>query len=135
LQKDGRLLGESNGNNIGAEELNFVPIMDPKRLMEGYRSIIQTIYRSPEYYARVLECLKRLPAPLRPEPKFRSLGSNLAVFGRIVVRLGVIDRERTEFWRFARQAFWKHRDRFVQAMSLAVMLHHFQRLNEELTEN
>ena len=126
LQREGRLRGESNGNNVGNGELNFVPVMDRERLMEGYRSIMRTIYRSSEYYNRVLKCLKRLPPPARPEPKFRSLGDNLAVFGRIVLRIGVIDRERAEFWRFAYRVLREHPDRFTRAMSHAVKGYHFR---------
>src|SRR5947208_9051775 len=43
LKREGRLIGESCGNNT-SDSLNFVPKMDPARLVEGYRSILQTIY-------------------------------------------------------------------------------------------
>src|SRR5947199_3181568 len=51
LEKEGRLLGESSGNNTNCA-LNFVPKMDPARLVEGYQSIMRTIYKSSEYYQR-----------------------------------------------------------------------------------
>ena len=131
LRNEGRLISESDGNNVvGEGEFNFVPVMDAKKLIAGYRRIVKTVYRSSEFYARVLDCLQRLPPPLRPEPKIRSLVGNLAVSVRIAARLGTIDPDRTEFWKFARQAFWQHRDRFVQAMSLAVMGYHCRELTE-----
>src|SRR2546422_11011915 len=58
LEKEGRLLGESSGNNTNCS-LNFVPKMDAARLVEGYQSIMRTIYKPSEYYQRVFDSLKR----------------------------------------------------------------------------
>src|SRR2546428_1641602 len=49
LEKEGRLLGESSGNNTNCA-LNFLPKMDAARLVEGYQSIMRTIYKPSEYY-------------------------------------------------------------------------------------
>src|SRR5215204_119943 len=43
LEREGRLLVESTGNNTDGS-LNFVPKMDAARLLEGYRAILRTIY-------------------------------------------------------------------------------------------
>src|SRR6266481_2313305 len=43
LEKEGRLLAESTGNNTDGS-LNFIPKMDAARLVEGYQSILRTIY-------------------------------------------------------------------------------------------
>src|SRR6185369_7728684 len=56
LEKEGRLLGESSGNNTNCA-LNFVPRMDAARLIEGYQSIMRTIYKPSEYYQRALDSL------------------------------------------------------------------------------
>src|SRR6059058_3133752 len=58
LEREGRLLGEASGNNSNCS-LNFIPVMDPTRLMEGYQSIMRTIYNSAEYYNRALESMRR----------------------------------------------------------------------------
>src|SRR5947208_11561507 len=42
LKKEGRLIKESAGNNMDGA-LNFIPHMDTKRLVEGYRTILDTI--------------------------------------------------------------------------------------------
>src|SRR6186997_1526736 len=98
LKKEGRLLTESAGNNT-SDSLNFIPIMDPRLLVEGYRSILRTIYSSREYYQRALETLRRVSGTA-PEPNRYSLVDGLMTFTRIIVRLGVIDEERREFWKF-----------------------------------
>jgi hypothetical protein len=52
--------------------------------------------------------------------------------GRIVVRLGVLDRERLEFWKFFGRALAVHRNQFAHSMRLAVMGYHFRRLNDNI---
>jgi len=48
--------------------------------------------------------------------------------------LGVIDRERKEFWRFLAHTIARHRDQFPQSMRLAAMGYHFRKLNEAYSE-
>jgi radical SAM superfamily enzyme YgiQ (UPF0313 family) len=128
LEKEGRLIGESTGNNTNCS-LNFVPRMDPARLIEGYQSIMRTIYKPSEYYQRALDSLKRTtqeishPAPI-------NIASGLAAFTRLIVKLGIVDRERREFWRYLGRTIARHRDQFPQSMRLAAMGYHFRKLNE-----
>jgi radical SAM superfamily enzyme YgiQ (UPF0313 family) len=128
LEREGRLLGESTGNNTNLA-LNFVPKMDPTRLVEGYKSIMRTIYAPREYYERVLECLKRVPQS-EAEVNQYNIFSSLVSFARLTMRLGVIDRERREFWRFFVTAAAKHREKFVESMRMAAMGYHLRKLNE-----
>src|SRR5207302_7914894 len=60
LKKEGRLLGESAGNNTICT-FNFKTRMDPALLIRGYQSIMQTIYSPREYYQRVLDSMRRTP--------------------------------------------------------------------------
>lgn len=46
-------------------------------------------------------------------------------FFRIALKLGIIDKERREFWRFLKNAVFVHRNRFAQAIRLAAMVYHF----------
>ena len=83
LQKEGRLLGESSGNNTNCS-LNFVPKMDATRLIEGYQSIMRTIYKPSEYYERALDSLKRTAQDL-PDPARVKIVSGVAAFTRLIV--------------------------------------------------
>jgi radical SAM superfamily enzyme YgiQ (UPF0313 family) len=125
LHREGRLIKESSGSN--SEWLNFIPTMDVRRLIAGHNSILSTIYNPREYYNRALRCLKRLPYD-QPEPGVCGFWSALLILIRVVVRLGVIDGARLEFWRFMRGVVLKHRKRFVQAIRLAAMGYHFRKL-------
>jgi radical SAM superfamily enzyme YgiQ (UPF0313 family) len=132
LEKEGRLLGESSGNNTNCA-LNFVPKMDATRLVEGYKSIMRTIYKPSEYYQRALASLKRTAQEF-PEPVSQKFLSGLAAFIRVILKLGVLDRERREFWRFLALTIRKHHEQFPQSMRLAAMGYHFRKLNEAYGE-
>jgi hypothetical protein len=130
LKKEGRLIAESCGNNT-SDSLNFIPRMDPALLVEGYRSVLRTIYNSSEYYNRALECLRRVSGT-EPEPNRYNLVSGLMALSRIVVKLGVLDRERKEFWKFFSRSVTQHRVQFAHSMRLAAMGYHFRKLSETL---
>ncbi len=128
LEKEGRLLGEASGNNTNCT-LNFVPKMDAARLVAGYQSIMRTIYKPSEYYQRALDSLKRTAQHI-PEPTRLKLVSGLAAFIRLTVKLGVLDGERKEFWRFLARTVARHHNQFPQSMRLAAMGYHFRKLND-----
>ena len=128
LEREGRLLGEASGNNTVCT-LNFVTKMDPARLVAGYQSIMRTIYKPSEYYQRALESLKRTSQEVS-EPDQYTVLSGIASFTRIAVRLGVLDSERKEFWRYFVKTAAKHRNRFAESLRLAAMGYHFRKLNE-----
>ncbi|MCA1815024.1 MAG: B12-binding domain-containing radical SAM protein [Acidobacteria bacterium] len=132
LKREGRLVAESSGENTSCE-LNFVPKMDAARLIEGYKSIMRTIYSPGEYYRRALECLRRVP---KEGPVARRLNffTGSVALARIAVKLGVIDRERREFWRYVLRVSSDHRDKFTESMRLAAMGYHFRKLAEAYGE-
>ncbi|MGI8467126.1 MAG: B12-binding domain-containing radical SAM protein [Pyrinomonadaceae bacterium] len=129
LEKEGRLLQESSGNNTDCS-LNFIPKMDAPRLIEGYKQILRTIYGSREYYERALNCLGRIVQDA-PAPRRAGLTGEAASLVRVVLKLGIIDGERLEFWRFMRRAVTEHRSYLAQAVTLAAMGYHFRRLTED----
>jgi radical SAM superfamily enzyme YgiQ (UPF0313 family) len=146
LQREGRLLTESTGNNTDCS-LNFVPRMDPARLAEGYQTIMRTIYSPAEYYQRVLDSFQRMPHQ-SSRPVWRRLtrssgprGSaarpdgplaELLTLARVVLALGVRDRGRGEFWRYMGRVYREHRDRLGQAVRLAATGYHCRKLTDQL---
>ncbi len=131
LEKEGRLLGESTGNNTNCS-LNFIPKMDPTRLIEGYQSILRTIYKPSEYYQRTLDSLRRTARQL-PHSQPLQL-KDISSFAHLLFKLGVMDAERREFWRFFARTCADHRDKFIEAMRFAAVGYHFRKLNEAYAE-
>lgn len=132
LEREGRLLGEASGNNTNCS-LNFVPKMNPSILIEGYQTIMRTIYNPREYYQRALDSLKRTSNE-RPERTHYTFVSALTAFTRIAVKLGIVDSERREFWRFFMHAVARNRDQLADSLRLAAMGYHFRKLNEAYGE-
>jgi radical SAM superfamily enzyme YgiQ (UPF0313 family) len=132
LEREGRLLGEASGNNTTCS-LNFKTRMDPAMLIQGYQSIMQTIYSPREYYQRALDSMKRT-AQQFVEPQHYNVVSAVTAFARIMVKLGIVDGERKEFWRFFTQALVKHHDKLAETLRLAAMGYHFRKLNDAYSE-
>jgi hypothetical protein len=90
---------------------------------------MRTIYKSSEYYQRALDSLKRTPQT-SSEPHPFGIFSGAAAFARIALKLGLLDRERKEFWHYFGKAALKHRSRLAEYLRLAAMGYHFRKLND-----
>jgi radical SAM superfamily enzyme YgiQ (UPF0313 family) len=133
LEREGRLLGEASGNNTSCD-LNFKTRMDPTVLIRGYQTIMQTIYSPREYYQRALESMKRTDQEV-VEPQHYNLISSFTSLVRVLVKLGLLDNKRTEFWRFITQALIKNKGRIAETLRLAAMGYHFRQLNKAYSES
>ena len=129
LQREGRLLFESTGNNTDCT-MNFIPKMDAQVLVEGYKTILRNIYSPVEYYERALNSLKRLNTEGVP-PSRSATVYDFASLVRIILKLGLLDSRRRDFWGFFRRARSERRELFVEAMSLAAMGYHFRKVTEQ----
>src|SRR5689334_15683757 len=135
LEREGRLLGtEATGNNTVCT-FNFKTRLDPAYLVQGYQRIMRTIYGPREYYQRVLDSLRRTTRPHAIEQHVYSPIAGMAALMRILVKLGILDRERKEFWRFFVQALIKHRRQLADSLRLAAVGYHFRKLSEAYGEN
>lgn len=124
LTREGRLLGQTTGNNVEAT-LNFMPRLDRGALIDGYRRLVQHLYTPRQYYQRILTFLR----DYRPSgPRMRIRANEVMAFLRSLWVMGVVTRGRREYWKFVTRALLFHRRAFAEAMSLAIMGHHFRRV-------
>lgn len=130
LEREGRLLNEGSGNNTEAS-LNFVTTMDRQTLIDGYKTIMRTIYSPEEYYARVYASLRNtiISTTSYPLRKFRP--EDVVNFFRVFFKLGVFDNSRKDFWRFLRRVVSQQRERLPEAVVLAAMGYHFRKITEQ----
>jgi radical SAM superfamily enzyme YgiQ (UPF0313 family) len=125
LHREGRLLNESNGNNTMLD-LNFIPRMDPAKLIEGYKKIVTTIYESKHYYQTVLDFLSHYKPRIR-----QKLGmEDVVAFFNSIMKQGIRGEDRREYWKFLYQAYKTNRQAFSEAVTLAIMGYHFQKVTE-----
>ena len=128
LQREGRLLSEASGNNSDCS-LNFVPKMNPVRLVEGYKQVMRTIYNPAEYYSRALDCLKEV-AQNSTGTRGSNLRKDIATLSRVILELGLRDPARLEFWRYIHRVLLHHRKKFARAVVLAAMGYHLRKMTE-----
>jgi radical SAM superfamily enzyme YgiQ (UPF0313 family) len=126
LAKENRLIAQSTGNNTDGF-LNFIPKMDSKMLIEGYKNILRNIYNPRAYYKRSMDCLKLVSTRARQSQGGNPI-ENIKAFFRIVITLGVRDSERLEFWCFIARVIMEHPKKFGDAVTLAAMGYHFRKL-------
>ncbi|HVU35322.1 MAG TPA: B12-binding domain-containing radical SAM protein [Opitutaceae bacterium] len=128
LQREGRLVGKTSGNNVDGT-INFVPRMSLDRLTEGYRSILREIYRPRSYYARVRTFLREYRRPRAVAPLSWRHGFALAWSS---MRLGVLGRERWQYWRLLTWTLLHRPAQLQLAVTLAIYGHHFRKCCDAL---
>ncbi|WP_298439659.1 B12-binding domain-containing radical SAM protein [Geobacter sp.] len=129
LLQEGRLLGDASGNNT-AIALNFIPRMEPKALIGGYRAILDTIYSPKNYYQRVIRLLREYRPP--QAGKFRLQRGYLGALGKSVLLLGVIGRERLHFWKLFFWSLCRKPRLFPLAITYAIYGYHFRKVAEKI---
>jgi radical SAM superfamily enzyme YgiQ (UPF0313 family) len=128
LFREGRILnGDADGNNTSGI-INYRPVMDLNRLLEGYRSVMQRIYDHDLYYERV----RRFLSEYQPAARVRRSVSDYFALAQSIVRQGILDSERSSYWKFFLDAATKYRYAFGTAITLAIMGHHFRVITEDL---
>lgn len=128
LRRQGRLLGSSSGDNADGS-MNFMPRMDREALQAGYRELVRYLYAPKPYYQRVRTLLRELAAPQH----FDSAGwRNFLAFLRASVRLGIIGRERLQFWRLLAWTIAHRPKLLATAVMLSIYGFHFRKCAAKL---
>ncbi len=129
LNREGRILNGGSGDNVACD-LNFIPRMDAKRLVEGYRSVKGRIYTPAAYYERVRLLLSRS----QPTATGLVTIANLRALVSSIVRQGIIGRGRLAYWKFMFTTAFHHPRSFGVGMTLAVKGYHLQIMTRRLLE-
>ena len=128
LAREGRLLGESLGDNTRAS-FNFEPKLDREFLVANYRKLMTRLYEPSAYYQRIRAFLKqhRVRGP-RPQ---LSLSDIKALLKSLWV-MGIVHRGRRAYWRFFASTLMQHPAQFGLAITLAIYGHHFRQVAKTL---
>ncbi len=129
LEREGRLLGNATGNNT-TDVLNFVPRMKAEQLIDGYRAILANIYSPRQYYQRVIRLLREY----RPQHqgRFRLQPGYLGALVKSMLFLGVIGRERFQFWKLFFWSLLRKPRLFPLAITYAIYGYHFRKVAEKI---
>jgi radical SAM superfamily enzyme YgiQ (UPF0313 family) len=126
MKSEGRLLSSMSGDNADGTT-NIVPRVDIEQLQAGYQRILRHIYSPKQYYARV----KTLLREFRPRGDWHwpSFGDFMAFF-RSIVRLGIIGRERVQYWSLMLWVLFRRPRLLPEAVTLAIYGYHFRTVCE-----
>jgi len=127
LEAEGRIEGVFTGDNTN-NTMNFRPRMDPEVLREGYRSLLQGIYSPQAYYERVRTYLREYNR--RAQVQRVLSWDYVLAFLRSTVRLGVLGKERREYWKLLSWTIFRKPRLFADAVTLAIYGYHFRRICE-----
>jgi radical SAM superfamily enzyme YgiQ (UPF0313 family) len=125
MKKEGRLIGLTSGDNSDGTT-NIVPKMGLDVLREGYASLMQQIYSPKHYYSRAMSFLRDYRRPkIRAPLNFQRL---LAIF-RSSIRLGVLGRERFQYWKLLFWTLFRRPQLFSLAVTFAIYGYHFRKIS------
>ncbi len=126
LKREGRLLGRMSGDNVDGTT-NIIPNMGLHALRDGYTHIMRHIYSHKEYYQRIKTFLREYKAPKFEIPlDFQ----RLLAFFRCNIRLGILGKERFQYWKLLLWTLFRRPELFSLAVALAIHGRHFRRICE-----
>ena len=125
MKKEGRLLSTFTGNNTDYS-LNFIPKMDPERLIKGYQHILQTIYSPREYYARIKTFMQVYRPPRTSAGKVQS--HQVKAFFRSIWFLGIRGKGKRHYWRLFVSYLMISPPKFARFIVLSVYGYHFRKV-------
>jgi radical SAM superfamily enzyme YgiQ (UPF0313 family) len=129
LKQENRLLTDVSGDNMDCS-INFIPKMNYETLVNGYKSILNTIYSPKQHYERVRIFQKEY----RPQKRRRA--SRLQFYHiRALIKsmwfLGVKGKGRRYYWGLFVSTLLSHPRFFLLSMSLTVYGFHFRKVIEK----
>jgi radical SAM superfamily enzyme YgiQ (UPF0313 family) len=126
LKKENRITGTFEGSNT---EINFVPKMKYQTLMNGYKSIIKTIYSSKPYYERINTFLKDFKPPKARIKDIRL--DYIQALWRSFWFLGIRDRGSRHYWKLVLSTLFRRPRSLPVAIKLSIYGYHFRRVAEK----
>ncbi len=126
LALEKRVCSEFSGDNVGGLT-NIIPAMGLDKLIDGYRTIMKQIYSPRKYYQRIRCILGELKAPVARTPSDRQ---RFLAFFRACLRLGVLGKERYQYWRLLTWTLVRRPRMLPLAVTLAIYGHHYRKIYE-----
>ncbi len=122
----GRIRGVASGDNVEGTT-NIIPAMGFEHLHAGYKQILQHIYAPRHYYKRVRTLLREVRMPKVVCPPTRA---ELMALVRSVYRLGIVGKERFQYWKLLAWTSVRRPALLPMAVTLAISGYHFRKVCE-----
>jgi radical SAM superfamily enzyme YgiQ (UPF0313 family) len=125
LKKEGRLLKTFTGNNTDFT-LNFVPRMDPGKLISGYRNILNTIYSPKEYYSRIQTFFKTFKPPRSSPGKIQL--HHFKAFTWSIWFLGIRGEGKRYYWKLFLEYLFKSPPKLARFILFTIYGYHLRKI-------
>lgn len=125
LKKEGRILPQLSGNNTDFT-INFIPKMDYKTLIDGYRKIIEGVYSYRPYYQRVKKYLAQKSSTIKRPLRLRIY--HLKALVKSIFLLGIKDKGRFYYWKLFWWTLLRKPSKFPQATIFSIYGYHFRKV-------
>lgn len=125
LVSENRLKEDLSGNNTDIMT-NIIPKMNYNELLEGFRTIVTSIYSAKPYYKRVRHFLINFQQPHLQKEKFEI--TNLIAFFKSLFIIGIVKRGRAEFWKFFIWTITRRPRMLIDAMTFVVYGYHYRKV-------
>lgn len=126
MEREGRILQEISGDNADGST-NIIPKMDLHVLQNGYFHIMEEIFSPRMFYKRVRNFLTEY----KPHRVTVTLAyDEIMALLRSVWLLGVLGRERMEYWRLFFWTIFHYPTKFPIAITMSIYGHHFRTVSE-----
>ncbi len=129
LQSEGRLRGEHTGNNTHDLNMNFVPRMDEKTLIDGYVHLLERLFAPENYYARC----RIAKDHIGPNRTGHSVDLRALVGTAKLLYHKVLEGE-WEFFRYLGDTIINSPKNIPQAIADGIRLHHHKRITGEIVK-
>lgn len=126
LRSEGRLLKDATGDNTDFS-INFIPKMSKETLIGGYQRVVHTIYSPKHYYARVKSFLKEYRRPPKNKAATHFNLNGMKALVRSMVYLGIIGKERFQYWKLFFWSLFRKPKLFPLAITLMIYGFHFRK--------
>ena len=124
LKGEGRISYQFSGDNTNGS-MNFIPVMDKNKLMEGYKKILRNIYSAKPFAERVIRFMKDFDPPT--VKTVLSL-NRIAALIKSVVLLGLLNKNMFYFWKIFLWSLLNKPRLFPLAVQYIIYGYHFRKV-------
>ena len=129
LEKEGRLLHESTGNNVSVE-LNFIPELDREVILSEYKRVLRALYDPSlkNFFTRSLIMFEHL----KPRHRFgRIRKAEVMAFMKSMWRQMLSRQQGPAYCWFLWRVLRDYPHMFADAVRLAIMGYHFEKVTQQ----
>jgi hypothetical protein len=105
--------------------------MGKDKLIDGYKTVLSTIYSSKEYYRRINTFLKYY----KPSTKSKLNLTDIRAFFKTTWKIGLLSNSRFRYWHLILKTGVTNRKAFPVAVEYAIYGEHFKRITKRIVKS